>query len=64
MCKEEKKKERIDLLIPFSRKVSRRTSLTFKNVDLRIFIFLPVASLLITFVASSFYFKLFQPSRK
>lgn len=43
MCKEERKKERIDLLIPFSRKVSRRTSLTFKNVDLRIFIFLPVA---------------------
>lgn len=64
MCKEERKKERIDLLIPFSRKVSRRTNLTFKNVDLRIFIFLPVASLLITFVASSFYFKLFQPSRK
>lgn len=64
MCKEERKKERIDLLIPFSRKVSRRMSLTFKNVDLRIFIFLPVASLLITFVASSFYFKLFQPSRK
>lgn len=64
MCKEERKKERIDLLIPFSRKVSRRTNLTFKNVDLRIFIFLPVASLLITFVASSFYFKLLQPSRK